>query len=46
MRLIDEVRFSNTALGASELLIAPEPGRMMLICLGLMVAGMSRRKRH
>jgi len=42
--LIDEVRFSDTALEASELLIAPEPARAMFLCLGLMLASLRRKR--
>lgn len=44
--LIDELRLSNTVLGESELLIAPEPGTLCLLAAGaLALLRRSRRPR-
>lgn len=43
--IIDEVRFSDTVLGANELLIAPEPGRMALVVAGAMFFFVRRSRR-
>lgn len=44
--IIDEVRFSNTALSANQLLIAPEPSRSIFLSLGLTLLLTHRRRQH
>lgn len=42
---LTDVRFSDTALTESEMLLVPEPGMLAIFGIGLMALGLTRRKR-